>query len=244
MKFSIIIPTLNETNVIQACLLALQFIRTDCEIIVVDGGSLDNTAVLAKHLADKVIICSKGRSLQMNRGADHATGNVLIFLHADTYLPKNALTLIEQHISQHKQWGRFDIALNGNSFMLKIIAFMMNWRSRLTGIATGDQVIFVTQQLFNKVGQYPEINLMEDIALCNMLNKISRPICLKAKVTSSTRRWEHNGLYKTILLMWYIRLAYFCGTDPQKLAIMYSENIFTQFKWKTFWKWRHSPKSN
>ena len=244
MKFSIIIPTLNETNIIQTCLLALQFIRTDCEIIVVDGGSLDNTAVLAQHLADKVIICTKGRSLQMNRGADHATGNVLMFLHADTYLPKNALALIEQHISQHKQWGRFDIALNGNSFMLKIIAFMMNWRSRLTGIATGDQVIFVTQQLFNKVGQYPEINLMEDIALCNMLNKISRPICLKAKVTSSTRRWEHNGLYKTILLMWCIRLAYFCGTDPQKLAIMYSENIFTQFKWKVFWKWRHSPKSN
>jgi hypothetical protein len=128
--------------------------------------------------------------------------------------------------------------------MLKIIAFMMNWRSRLTGIATGDQVIFVTQQLFNKVGQYPEISLMEDIALCNMLNKISRPICLKSKVTSSTRRWEHNGLYKTILLMWYIRLAYFCGTDPQNLAIMYSENIFTQFKWKVFWKWRHSPKNN
>jgi hypothetical protein len=121
---------------------------------------------------------------------------------------------------------------------------MMNWRSRLTGIATGDQVIFVTQQLFNKVGQYPEISLMEDIALCNMLNKISRPICLKSKVTSSTRRWENNGLYKTILLMWYIRLAYFCGTDPQKLAIMYSENIFTQFKWKVFWKWRHSPKNN
>lgn len=172
----------------------------------------------------------------MNSGTNHATGDVLIFLHADTYLPENALTLIEQHINQHAQWGHFDISLNGNSLMLKIIAFFMNWRSRLTGVATGDQVIFVTQQLFNQVGQYPEISLMEDIALCKILNKISLPICLNAKVNSSGRRWEYNGIYKTILLMWFIRLSYFLGTDPQKLAILYSENIFTQFKLKKFWK--------
>lgn len=236
MKFSIIIPTLNEANGIQTCLLALQPIKKDCEIIIADGGSSDNTVIFTKHLADKTIICSKGRGRQMNSGTNHATGDVLIFLHADTYLPENALTLIEQHINQHAQWGHFDISLNGNSLMLKIIAFFMNWRSRLTGVATGDQVIFVTQQLFNQVGQYPEISLMEDIALCKILNKISLPICLNAKVNSSGRRWEYNGIYKTILLMWFIRLSYFLGNDPQKLAILYSENIFTQFKLKKFWK--------
>ena len=170
----------------------------------------------------------------MNNGARQATGDVLIFLHADTCLPENALQLIQQKISRNGQWGRFDIQLSGNHFMLKVIAQMMNWRSRLTGIATGDQVIFVTRPAFEKAGQYPEINLMEDIALCKALKKISPPICLKAKVISSGRRWEHNGIYKTILLMWSLRLRYFFGADPQKLAFLYTHGVFTQFKFSGF----------
>ena len=114
--------------------------------------------------------------------------------------------------------------------MLKVIAQMMNWRSRLTGIATGDQVIFVTRLAFEKAGQYPEINLMEDIAICKALKKISPPICLKAKVISSGRRWERYGIYKTILLMWNIRLRYFFGADPQTLAFLYTNGAFTTFK--------------
>jgi rSAM/selenodomain-associated transferase 2 len=157
----------------------------------------------------------------MNSGARQATGDVLIFLHADTCLPENALPLIQQKISSARLWGRFDIQLSGKHVMLKVIARMMNWRSRLTGIATGDQVIFVTRLAFEKAGQYPEINLMEDIALCTTLKKISPPICLKAKVISSGRRWELNGIYKTILLMWSLRLRYFFGADPQTLAFLY-----------------------
>jgi rSAM/selenodomain-associated transferase 2 len=230
MNFSIIIPTLNEEKTIEPCLSALQPLRNNCEIIIVDGGSIDNTRVIAGTLADKVVSSDKGRARQMNNGARYASGNVLIFLHADTSLPENALQLIQQKLNSSRKWGRFDIQLSGKHFMLKVIAQMMNWRSRLTGIATGDQVIFVTRLAFEKAGQYPEINLMEDIAICKTLKKISPPICLKAKVISSGRRWERYGIYKTILLMWNIRLRYFFGADPQTLAFLYTNGAFTTFK--------------
>ena len=230
MNFSIIIPTLNEEKTIESCLSALQPLRNNCEIIIVDGGSIDNTRVIARSLADKVVSSDKGRARQMNNGARYASGNVLIFLHADTSLPENALQLIQQKLNSSRKWGRFDIQLSGKHFMLKVIAQMMNWRSRLTGIATGDQVIFVTRLAFEKAGQYPEINLMEDIAICKALKKISPPICLKAKVISSGRRWERYGIYKTILLMWNIRLRYFFGADPQILAFLYTNGAFTTFK--------------
>ena len=241
MKFSIIIPTLNEEKTILSSLLVLQTLRNECEIIIVDGDSVDNTRILAAPLADKVITSALGRSKQMNNGASHATGDVLIFLHADTCLPENALQLIQKEISRNGQWGRFDIQLSGNHFMLIVIEQMMNWRSRLTGIATGDQVIFVTRPAFEQAGQYPEINLMEDIALCKALKKISPPICLKAKVISSGRRWERNGIYKTILLMWSIRLRYFFGADPQTLAFLYSHNVFTRLKLSCLWGQIKSP---
>ena len=235
MNFSIIIPTLNEEKTIQSCLSALQALRNNCEIIIADGGSIDNTRMLAAPLADKVIMSALGRAKQMNNGAGQATGDVLIFLHADTRLPENALPLIQQKISPVQPWGRFDIQLSGNPFMLEVIARMMNWRSRLTGIATGDQVIFVTRAAFVNAGQYAEIDLMEDIALCKALKKISPPICLKAKVISSGRRWEHNGICKTILLMWSLRLRYFFGADPQKLAFLYTHGRFTQFNFSGLW---------
>ena len=221
MTVSIIIPTLNEEKNIQACLSALQALRCDCEIIIADGGSIDNTRQIAAPLADKVITSTPGRALQMNNGVRQAAGSVLIFLHADTYLPENALQLIAKHINKNAQWGRFDIQLSGKPFMLKVIARMMNWRSRLTGIATGDQVIFVTRRAFEQAGCYPAISLMEDIALCTALKKIGPPICLKAKVISSGRRWERNGIYKTMLLMWCLRWRYYFGANPQTLADLY-----------------------
>jgi rSAM/selenodomain-associated transferase 2 len=244
MKFSIIIPTLNEAKTIENCLSELQPLRNESEIIVVDGDSIDNTRILAAPLADKVITSAKGRAKQMNNGAGQATGDVLIFLHADTCLPENALQRIQQAISSTRQWGRFDIQLSGNPFMLKVIAQMMNWRSRYTGIATGDQVIFVARSAFEKAGQYPEINLMEDIAFCKALKKIGQPICLKDKVISSGRRWENNGIYKTILLMWSLRLRYFFGADPQILAFLYSHGVFTNFKFSCFWKRIYPPLGN
>ena len=221
MKFSIIIPAINEAATIQSCLLALQALRTSAEIIVVDGGSRDNTIELATAYADKVLQSGQGRARQMNYGAKHATGDILIFLHADTELPEQALSLIERGLGTQKVWGRFDIELRGESVMFKIIAFMMNWRSRLTGIATGDQVLFVGKSAYNVVGGYPEISLMEDIALSSGLKKISPPVCLTAKVKSSARRWQQYGIFKTILLMWSLRLRYWLGQDPQYLAELY-----------------------
>ena len=241
MKFSIIIPTLNEEKTIQSCLLALQPLRNECEIIIVDGDSVDNTQILAAPLADIVISSAKGRARQMNNGARQATGDILIFLHADTWLPENALQLIQQEISNVRQWGRFDIQLSGDPFMLKVIAQMMNWRSRLTGIATGDQVIFVTRPAFEAAGRYPEINLMEDITLCKALKKTGPPVNLKAKVISSGRRWEYYGIYKTLLLMWSLRLRYFFGADPQVLAFLYANGVFTQFKFSGLRRRSHPP---
>jgi glycosyltransferase involved in cell wall biosynthesis len=250
MKFSIIIPTFNESATIQSCLLALQALRDHTEIIVVDGDSDDNTLELAKAYADKVLSSERGRAKQMNHGAEHATGDILLFLHADTELPEHALSLITQQLTAEQPWGRFDIQLCSASLlvptrcgmqfqraalskflyharksnellMLKVIAFMMNWRSRLTGIATGDQVLFVRKTVFKAVGCYPDIALMEDIALSSALKKISPPVCLKVKVKSSARRWQHYGIYKTILLMWSLRLRYWLGQDPQYLAELY-----------------------
>ncbi|MDD1607880.1 MAG: glycosyltransferase family 2 protein [Methylococcaceae bacterium] len=259
MKFSIIIPTLNEATNIQGCLIALQALRNRAEIIVVDGGSRDNTVALATPYTDKILLSVQGRATQMNHGAKVASGDILIFLHADTKLPEHALLLIEQGISAKQPWGRFAIQLRGSlvptrcvgmqfqratlrsrpqcglyelprsawelglgeSFMLKVIAFMMNWRSRLTGIATGDQVLFVSKAAFIAVGCYPEISLMEDIALSRALKKISPPVCLTAKVISSARRWQQYGICKTILLMWSLRLRYWLGADPTLLTELY-----------------------
>ncbi len=220
---SIIIPVLNEEGHIQQCLDALQLLRNQCEIIVVDGGSIDDTVEISKPLADRVIGSVKGRAKQMNAGAEKAKGEMLVFLHADTFLPENALELLDQ---LNQDWGRFSIQLNGKPVMLKVISAFMNWRSRITGIATGDQVIFVNKQLFNIMGGYSDIALMEDISLCVKLKKIKLPICLNAKVVSSGRRWEQFGVLKTILLMWSIRIRYFLGENPEILSVLYSRGLF------------------
>jgi rSAM/selenodomain-associated transferase 2 len=222
MHFSIIIPTLNEEQTIVNCLNKLQACRDEgCEIIVVDGGSSDKTKEIALPSVDKLVESEKGRAIQMNEGAANASGNVLVFLHADTLLPDDALNLIAASINGEQQWGRFDVELGGSHPLLKVVAWFMNWRSRLTGIATGDQVIFINKQLFESIGGYPVIPLMEDIALCKNLIKITSPVCLKANVVSSGRRWEQNGVIKTTVLMWSLRLRYFLGADPQILAQPY-----------------------
>jgi len=159
----------------------------------------------------------------MNNGARQAEGGILIFLHVDTVLPDNALQKIRQSLNNSRQWGRFNIRFSGSHFMFTVIAGMMNWRSRLTGIATGDQVIFMTREAFFAAGQYPGIKLMEDIALCKALKKISPPVCLSDTVISSSRRWEHNGIYRTIGLMWILRLLYFFGADSDILAQLYNK---------------------
>lgn len=227
---SIIIPVLNEAEGIGKLLVSLQPLRRQgCEIIVCDGGSIDETVTQAAPLADRIVEASRGRAKQMNAGAALAAGNVLLFLHADTFLPENARLLILDGLKRRDAvWGRFDMRLSGRHPLLRLVEALMNVRSSLTGIATGDQAIFVERECFDVVGGYPEIALMEDIALSKRLKRVGRPLCLKEKVISSSRRWENHGIVNTILLMWWLRLRYFFGADPDKLAALYSRGL----RWK------------
>jgi len=223
-QFSIIIPVLNEASVIRQTLQRLQPPRRrGVEVIVVDGGSGDGTPKLAKPLADHVLrSASKGRARQMNLGAQGAGGEYLLFLHADTQLPDRWLSRLTDVYERSAAWGRFDVRLSGRHWLLRLVETMMNRRSRVTGIATGDQVIFVRRELFERVGGFPDIALMEDIALSRRLRSCGAPLCLRDKVVTSSRRWEKNGMIKTILLMWWLRLRFYFGTDPDRLARIYS----------------------
>ncbi|MBN1377897.1 MAG: TIGR04283 family arsenosugar biosynthesis glycosyltransferase [Gammaproteobacteria bacterium] len=223
-KISIIIPTLKEADCIQQTLSHLQLLRQrGHEVILVDGGSEDDTLALAAGLIDQCIKCKPGRAQQMNAGAKLAKGDLLLFLHADTWLPDDADKIIfSAKQRRYAFWGRFDVRFDDPLFIFKIIAFCMNWRSRLTGIATGDQAIFVSRSLFHSSGSFPRQPLMEDIELSKRLRKQLRPLCLSAKAVTSSRRWRRRGIVRTILLMWRLRFAYYCGTDPSKMASQYT----------------------
>jgi rSAM/selenodomain-associated transferase 2 len=223
VKLSIIIPVLNEAGRIAVALIALQPLRErGVEILVVDGGSTDGTAKIAARGADHVITAPRGRAAQQNAGAQQALGDTFLFLHSDTQLPLDADALIADALDKNNaQWGRFDVRFDSRQVLLRIVATMMNARSRLTGIATGDQAIFLRRDAFNAAGGFPEIALMEDIALCKALRRNAPPVCLRATVTTSARRWQANGTWRTILLMWWLRLAYFFGVSPTRLARWY-----------------------
>ncbi|MGH8550861.1 MAG: TIGR04283 family arsenosugar biosynthesis glycosyltransferase [Methylococcales bacterium] len=222
LALSIIIPALNEAAVIAATLSELQVFKNDeVEIIVVDGGSSDRTAEIAGRYAGRVLIEPGGRAIQMNHGAKQARGSYLLFLHADTRMPPNTLEILNPCFHQECVWGRFDIRLSGANPLFRLVEFCMNLRSRLTGIATGDQSIFVKRSIFGDLGGYPEIPIMEDIALSKALKKIAAPVCLKQPVTTSSRRWEQRGMVRSILLMWILRLLYFLDADPHLLERWY-----------------------
>ncbi|HHW76378.1 MAG TPA: glycosyltransferase family 2 protein [Xanthomonadaceae bacterium] len=222
-RISIVLPVLNEGAHVAPCLRALQPLRgQNCELILVDGGSRDRTVTLAEPLADQVIVSPRGRAVQMNVGARRAGGDILWFLHADSLPPPDAVSLMSAALEQSERgWGRFDVRLSGRQPLLRVVESLMNLRSRLTGIATGDQGIFVRRALFERIGGYPPIALMEDIALSRLLKRHSRPVCLRQRLTTSSRRWERDGIVRTILLMWRLRLAYFFGADPEWLARIY-----------------------
>lgn len=218
---SIIIPTLNEADTLPVTLKSLQALRGEqIEIIIADGGSCDGTLEIACSLADTVLSTHKGRARQMNAGAARANGDVFLFLHADTRLADNATRMIEQHSLPH-QWGRFDVRLSGQHWLLCVIGWLMNRRSCLTGIITGDQGLFVHRTLFEKNGGFPDIPLMEDIAISKKLRRGNPPVCLKSRIIVSARYWEQHGVWRVMFKMWWLRLAYFFGAPAERLAKHY-----------------------
>jgi rSAM/selenodomain-associated transferase 2 len=220
---SIIVPALNEAHGIVEMLRTLQDMRRrGHEIIVADGGSDDGTAALCAPLADQVFVAATGRASQMQAGALRARGASVWFLHADTRAPGDADRAIAASLLRgERSWGRFDIDFPEAGPLLSMVATLMNLRSRITGIATGDQGIFVTRELFERVNGYPQIPLMEDIALSRLLKRHSRPACLRDRLITSARRWRKHGTLRTILTMWSLRLAYFLGVSPARLARRY-----------------------
>jgi rSAM/selenodomain-associated transferase 2 len=223
IRVSIVVPVLNEAAGITGFLKSLDCVRSDTEeVIVVDGGSTDETVTLATPCVSHVVRAPQGRASQLNAGAAVARGDVLLFLHADTQLPNGAISAIRHAVENGATWGRFDVRIAGTSPWLVLVGTLMNWRSRLTGIATGDQAIFVTCAALQAVGGVPEIALMEDIALSSLLKKRAKPTCLSLKVVTSGRRWEQHGVLRTIVLMWRLRLSYSLGADPNQLAQQYA----------------------
>jgi rSAM/selenodomain-associated transferase 2 len=223
MKLSIIVPVLDEAAGVAETLTALApFRQRGVEVIVADGGSRDGTVALARPLADRVLAAPRGRAAQMNAGAAAASGDILLFLHADTILPADADGLVLYGLADTGRiWGRFDVEIEGRNPLLTVVGGLMNWRSQITGIATGDHAMFVTRDTFNATGGFPDIPLMEDIALSKTLKRAGRPLCLAARVRTSARRWTKNGTIRTIALMWRLRFAYWLGADPAALARRY-----------------------
>lgn len=220
---AIIVPTLNEADGIETTLRRLAPLRArGAQVIVCDGGSSDATVRRAQPLADQVIVAARGRARQMNAGAARApAAGVLLFLHADTQLPERADAQLQRALAAGAGWGRFDVHIDGRPAMLRVVAAMMNLRSCLSGIATGDQAIFVRREWFERVGGFPDQPLMEDIELSRRLRTIAPPACLRAKVITSGRRWEQRGVWRTIWLMWRLRWRYWRGASPHALAEAY-----------------------
>lgn len=223
MRLSIIIPVLDEERAIRGTIEDLARIRPH-EIIVVDGGSADGTVEAVRRSAARLAVAGKGRAAQMNRGARQAEGDVLLFLHADTRLPDTAKRDIRDCMDDPRcVGGRFDIRLDSERPLLKLAGRLISLRSRLTRVATGDQALFVRRAVFERLGGFPEIPIMEDMAFSRALKKEGRIACLGSRVVSSARRWERNGPVRTILLMWALKLLYLAGAPPDRLKRIYDD---------------------
>ncbi len=219
---AVVIPVLNEGATLAARLAALRDLRArGVQIIVVDGGSRDDSVAIAEDHADRVLTAPAGRASQMNAGAAACVSDLLLFLHADTLLPDRADDLVHQALVDGRVWGRFDVRFDADRALLRTVAAMMNRRSRLTGICTGDQAMFMRRAAFDAVDGFPPLALMEDIELSRRLKRLSRPACLRARVLTSARRWQQHGAWRTIALMWWLRAAYFFGVDPVRLQRWY-----------------------
>ncbi|MGH7873305.1 MAG: TIGR04283 family arsenosugar biosynthesis glycosyltransferase [Candidatus Binatia bacterium] len=223
MNISVIVPVLNEEKTIEASLCALIALAPH-EIIIVDGGSEDRTGEICRRFNVSLTSSARGRARQMNHGAREASGAVLLFLHADTRLPESAFADIAGALREPRYLGgRFDVELLGRHWMFKIISALINYRSRATKVGTGDQALFVRREVFERMGGFPEIPLMEDIAFCRRLKHIGDIACLRSRVVTSARRWEVDGVWRTIFRMWTLKALYLAGVSPARLKDFYAD---------------------
>ena len=223
MNISVIVPVLNEEKSIAATLQALARLQP-YETIVVDGGSQDRTAEIAAEFDVKVIPSERGRARQMNRGAREASGDVLLFLHADTRLPSTAFSDIAGAMGDPRSvGGRFDVELDGKHWLLPLVGRLISYRSRLSKVATGDQAQFARRAVFQRMGGFADIPLMEDIAFCRTLKRLGEVACLRSRVVTSARRWEVDGVWRTIFRMWTLKLLYLTGVSPARLKQFYAD---------------------
>jgi rSAM/selenodomain-associated transferase 2 len=220
---SIVVPVLNEAANVEPLLSDLLARGPEVEVVVADAGSADGTVEIVRRFPSVTLVeGARGRARQMNAGARASRGDALLFLHADTALPAGAVEAIAGALADPSVvGGRFDVRFTSPRWPFRMIAALMNWRSRWSGIATGDQGIFVRRAAFEALGGYPDIPLMEDVELTRRLKRLGRIACLPARVTTSSRKWEREGIARTIVLMWTLRLLYFLGVSPARLVVWY-----------------------
>lgn len=222
MRVTVIIPALDEEKTIASTVESVKSLGPD-EVIVVDGGSTDRTGELSERVGATVLSSPRGRARQMNRGAQEASGDIFLFLHADTRLPPPALDDVRSALADPEfVGGRFDVELDGDRWILRVVGTMINLRSRLTKVATGDQAIFVRRRIFKEIGGFPDIPLMEDIVFCRALKRKGKVACLRSRVITSARRWEAEGVWRTVFKMWTLKLLFLAGISPLRLKRFYA----------------------
>lgn len=223
MKISVIIPVLNEESTIASTVESVKSLGP-AEVIVVDGGSADRTREISERFGATVLSSPRGRARQMNRGAREAKGDIFLFLHADTRLPSSALDDVQSALRDPRfAGGRFDVTLDGNRWILGVIGNLISLRSRLTKVATGDQAIFVRRAVFERIGGFPDIPLMEDIGFSRALKRKGKVACLRSRVITSARRWEIDGVWRTVFRMWTLKLLFLAGISPVRLKRFYAD---------------------